>query len=459
MAYNFHPVDRDQIFLLPPTLKEWLPSNDLVWFLLDALREMDLEVFLQGYREDGTGNRAYHPEMMVGLLLYAYCQGLRSSRVIEKLCERDAAYRVVAANQRPDHTSIARFRKDFEKELESIFVEVLKLCCEAGLVKVGVVALDGTKIKGNASLAANRTAEGIEKEVKRMIEEAAKTDEEEDKKYGVDKRGDELPEGLDQEDERKKRLKECKERLEKEALAAMKGQSEKIAQREKEEKESGEKKRGRKPRSPKEAVNEEAKANMTDPESRIMKTRSGYVQGYNAQTVVTKDQIIVACDVTQEENDQNQLKPMMGLMKENLEAVGLSAKVGVALADAGYGREENLEWAEGQDEDYLIATQKDWKQKKAMRELPTPRGRMPKGMTSRERMERKLMTHRGRKLYKLRSCAVEPVYGQVKYDRGCDKFQRRGVKAGRSEWKLICGAHNLLKLWRSGRPVTSNRGA
>jgi hypothetical protein len=308
-------------------------------------------------------------------------------------------------------------------------------------------------------LAANRTAEGIEKEVKRMIEEAAKTDEEEDKKYGVDKRGDELPEGLDQEDERKKRLKECKERLEKEALAAMKGQSEKIAQREKEEKESGEKKRGRKPRSPKEAVNEEAKANMTDPESRIMKTRSGYVQGYNAQTVVTKDQIIVACDVTQEENDQNQLKPMMGLMKENLEAVGLSAKVGVALADAGYGREENLEWAEGQDEDYLIATQKDWKQKKAMRELPTPRGRMPKGMTSRERMERKLMTHRGRKLYKLRSCAVEPVYGQVKYDRGCDKFQRRGVKAGRSEWKLICGAHNLLKLWRSGRPVTSNRGA
>jgi transposase len=459
VAYNFHSVDRDQIFLLPPTLREWLPSGDLVWFLLDVVQEMDLEVFLQGYREDGTGSRAYHPEMMVGLLLYAYCQGLRSSRVIERMCERDAAYRVVAANQRPDHTSIARFRKDFEKELEGVFMEVLKLCREAGLVKVGVVALDGTKIQGNASLATNRTAEGIEKEVKRMMEEAAKVDDEEDKKYGVDKRGDELPEGLDRQEERLKRLKECKERLGKAALEAMKERSEMIAQREKEEKESGQKKRGRKPRSPKEVVDEEAKANMTDPESRIMKTRSGYVQGYNAQVVVTKDQIIVACDVTQEENDQGQLNPMVGQAKGNLKAVGLKAKVGVSLADAGYGRDKNLAWAEGQEEEHLIATQKDWKQKKAMREKPEPRGRMPKGMTATERMERKLLTRRGRKFYKLRSCTVEPVFGQVKYDRGCDKFQRRGLKAGKSEWRLICGAHNLLKLWRSGRPVPSKRAA
>lgn len=459
MSYNFHPVDREQIFLLPPTLKEWLPSGDLAWFLLDAVREMDLEVFLQGYREDGTGSRAYHPEMMVGLLLYAYCQGVRSSRMIERLCERDVAYRVVAANQRPDHSSIARFRKDFEKELEGIFVEVLGLCAEAGLVKVGLVALDGTKIKGNASLAANRTLEGIEKEVKRMMEEAEKTDEEEDKKYGKDKRGDELPEGLDREEERLKRLKECRERLRKEALEAMKDQSQKIAQREKEEKESGEKKRGRKPRKPEEMVDEEAKANMTDPESRIMKTRSGYVQGYNAQIVVTKDQIIVACDVTQEENDQGQLKPMMGQMKENLKAVGLKAKVGMSLEDAGYGREENLVWAQDQEEEYLIATQKDWKQKKAMREKPEPHGRIPKRMTVKERMERKLLTRRGRSFYKRRSCTVEPVFGQVKHNRGCDRFQRRGLKAGRSEWRFISGAHNLVKLWRSGRSVLSKRAA
>jgi transposase len=429
----------------------------LAWFLLDAVREMDLEVFLGRYREDGTGSRAYHPEMMVGLLLYAYCQGVRSSRKIEWMSERDVACRVVAANQKPDHTSISRFRKDFEKELEGVFVEVLRLCREAGLVKVGVVALDGTKIKANASLAANRTVEGIKVEVKRMLEEAAKVDAEEDLKYGKDRRGDELPEGLNHPAQRLKRLRECKERLEKEAQKAMEEQSEKIARREAQEEESGEKKRGRKPLSPEETVNEEAKANMTDPQSRIMKTRSGYVQGYNAQVVVTKQQIIVACDVTQEENDQGQLTVMMKQAEENLAAVGVKEKVKVGLADAGYGREKNLEWSESQEVDYLIATQKDWKQKKAMREMPDPRGRMPQGLTAKQRMERKLLTRRGRALYKLRSSTVEPVFGQVKGNKGCERFQRRGVKAGRSEWKFISSAHNLLKLWRSGWAIGLNR--
>ncbi len=449
MSYNFHPVDRDQIFLLPPTLKEWLPSGDLVWFLLDAVKEMDLNVFLEGYREDGTGHKAYHPEMMVGLLLYAYCLGNRSSRMIERLCQRDVAYRIVAANQTPDHTSLCRFRKDFQKELEKVFIEVLRLCAEAGLVKVGLVALDGTKIKANASLAANRTVDGIEKEVKRMMEEANQIDQTEDHQYGKNKRGDELPEGLDREDERLRRLKECKQRLQKEALEAIEKQSRKIAQREKQETESGEKKRGRKPRDPEEMVNEEAKANMTDPESRIMKTRSGYVQGYNAQIVVTKDQIIVACDVTQEENDQCQLQPMIEQVKENLKTVNVEEKIGVALSDAGYGRQKNLVWAQKQEEEHLIAVQKDWKQKKALMEEPEPRGRIPEAITDIERMERKLLTRRGREYYKQRSSTVEPVFGQVKYNKRCDKFQRRGFKAGRSEWRFISAAHNLLKLWRS----------
>jgi transposase len=436
---------------MPPSVKDWLPEGDLAWFLLDAVGEMDLEPFRERYRADGNGRPAYDPQMMVGLLLYAYCMGERSSRKIERLCERDVAFRVLAANRAPDHATVARFRQEHEKALEGLFAQVLRLCAQAGLVKVGVVALDGTKIKANASLAANRTYESLKEEAHRMLSEAAAKDAEEDARYGKDRRGDELPPELRDPKSRLARLKECKERLEREAREKASAQEEKIQRREETEAETGRKTRGRKPTEPDPTPPETAKANVTDPESRILKTRTGYVQGYNAQAVVTADQVIVAAEVTQEANDVKQLKPMLEKAREELVTAGVQGEIGTTLADAGYWSEQNAAWAEGEELDLLVATTKDWKQRKALRERPPPRGRIPKEATRRDRMERKLLTKRGRELYPLRSQTVEPVFGQVKTCRGCDRFQRRGTQAVRSEWKLLCATHNLLKLWRHGR--------
>ena len=228
-------------------------------------------------------------------------------------------------------------------------------------------------------------------------------------------------------------------------------QQSKLDARQEQEQQTGKKQRGRKPKSPEEAVNPEAKANVTDPDSRIMKTRKGHVQGLNAQAVVTKDQVIVAEDVTQEANDQQQLHPMLEQTEENRQAVGVQENTGVALADAGYCSEENLNTKVAGDAELLVATQKDWKQRQALRDQPPPRGRMPANLSTTERMERKLLTARGRSLYKLRGQTVEPAFGQIKEARGFDRFMRRGLAACRSEWSLICATHNLLKLWRSGK--------
>lgn len=452
MSYNFLPCDRDQSYLLPPSVADWLPEEHLAWFVLDAVGQMDLSGFLAKYREDGTGSAAYRPEMMVALLLYGYCVGERSSRRIERLCETDVAFRVISANARPDHATIARFRRRHREELEGLFVKILRLCGEAGLVKVGVVAVDGTKIKANAALAANKTGEGIEVEVKRMLSEAEAKDAEEDRQHGA-ARGDELPDGLRRRGERLKRLRECRERLEREAAERKAEHERKLAERAAKEAESGEKLRGRKPKEPDGKKEEEAKANVTDPDSRIMKTRSGYVQGYNAQAAVTEGQVILAAEVTQEANDAHQLHPVLERVDENLEAAGVAERPAVALADAGYCNEANVTGMKPEGPELIAATTKDWKQRKAMREQPAPRGRIPRGLGWRERMERKLRTRRGRELYRKRGQTVEPVFGQVKEVRGCDRFLLRGADGASCEWKLICGTHNLLKLWRSGLAV------
>jgi len=208
--YNFHPTDRNQSYLLPPSLREWLPEGDLAWFVLDATTQLDLKAFYRKYRNDGQGNTAYDPAMMVSLLLYAYCVGVRSSRKIEQKCTRDIAFRVIAANQVPDHSTIARFRQMNEKELAGMFSQVLKLCAKAGLIKVGLVALDGTKMKANASLSSNRKYSSIEQEVKRFLEEAAAIDAEEDELYGPGNRGDEIPDELKDRKQRLARLREAK---------------------------------------------------------------------------------------------------------------------------------------------------------------------------------------------------------------------------------------------------------
>jgi transposase len=341
MSYNFIECNREQPYLLPPSLRDWLPEGHLAWFVLDAIRSMDLWVFYGKYRIDGWGGSAYEPSMMVGLLLYAYCIGERSSRKIERLCEVDIAFRVITANNMPDHCTIARFRKDNKEALLELFGQVLRLCAEAGLVNVGVVSLDGTKVKGDASLAANRKLESIQEEVKKMLEEAEAKDREEDDLFGPNRRGDELPEELRNQQSRLARLKECKERLEREQSEARTKQQGKIDEREAEEKVTGKKKRGRKPKRPEEAVDPEAKANVTDPDSRIMKTRAGFIQGYNAQVVVTEDQIILATEVTVEENDVHQLHPMLEKTRENLQAIGVEDKIKAVLGDAGYWSEAN----------------------------------------------------------------------------------------------------------------------
>ena len=451
MAYNFRSVDRETDYLMPPSLREWLPSNHLAWFLVDAVKKMDLSGFYAKYRADGRGGESYEPGMMVSLLLYAYCLGERSSRKIESTCEVDVGYRVVTGNAIPDYSTICRFRSNHEEALRELFGEVLRLCKETGLVKAGTVSLDGTKMKASASLSANRSYDHLKEAVDRMFEEAKRKDAEEDELYGKDRRGDELPEELSTPEGREKRIQEALARLEHKAKEKAEEQARKIAQRQAEEEATGKKKRGRKPKEPDAEPAEEAKANTTDPESGIMKTRSGYVQGYNAQAAVTKDQIVVAAEVTQEANDVAQLHPMLDKAREELANAGVEGRIEKALADAGYWSEENAGKEAPEGPELFIATNKDWKQRKAMREAPPPRGRMRKGISARDRMERKLLTKRGRALYKLRGQTVEPVFGQVKDGRGCDRFMRRGLPAVRSEWSLICATHNLLKLFRSGK--------
>ena len=452
MAYHLVPCDRVQGYLMPPSVQEWLPEGDLAWFIIDMVDQMELGEFYGAYREDGWGAAAYDPAMMVGVLLYAYCQGVRSSRRIGMALERDVGFRVVAANAQPDFRIICRFRGEREEALERLFVQVLGLCRQAGLVKLGVVALDGTKVAANAALDANRSHQAIEEEVQRMLTEAKATDAEEDARYGPERRGDELPEGLGRRAERLKRLREAKERLEREAEAAAKTSQEHLLQRQAEEEATGKKKRGRKPKVVEPGPTEEAKANTTDPDSRIMKTRQGYVQGYNVQAVVSEDQIIVAVGVTQEANDVQQLAPMLQTLEHTLEAAGIEERPKVSLADAGYWSEANVKvCSRPQTPELLIATTKDWKQRKLLRERGCPRGRIPKGLSPRDRMERKLLTRRGRTLYKLRGVLVEPVFGQVKEGQGFRRFMRRGIRAASSEAILIGTTHNLLKLWRSGQ--------
>ena len=389
----------------------------------------------------------YHPRMLVKVLVYGYCVGVTSSRKLAAACENDIALRYLTANQQPDFRTISDFRKDHLSALNELFVQVLGLCIEAGLVKLGRVALDGRKVAGNASLDQNRDEEWLQKEVGKLLAEAERVDVEEDGTYGREERGDELPQGLCTHDERMKRLEAALKRIEDKKRQAAVQQERKIEKRRREEAESGKKRRGRKPKDPEVAAMEVAtktKANVTDPESRIMKTRRGWVQGFNGQAAAEcENQVIVARDLTQEENDVRQLGPMLERCEQQA-----GRRPGELLADAGYWSEENAK-LESEETELFIATTKDWKQRKAMREAPPPRGRIPKGLSARERMERKLLTKRGKEAYKQRGSTIEAVFGQMVM-RGLVRFMLRGLNKVRAEWSLWCMTHNLLKLWRSG---------
>lgn len=448
MGYNFREYNQDQILLIPPSLNDWLSDDHLARFIDDSVELMGLDKFYKNYNPEGDGCAAYHPKMMVKLLLYAYSIGTTSSRKISQACEDLVAFRYLSANQFPNFRTIASFRNGNKKELEKLFVEILELCKNAGLVKMGKVALDGTKLKANAALESNRTIEGIEKEIGRIMDEAERIDNEEDKKYGADKRGDEVPEGLKGKKARLEKLRLAKKQLEQEKAKQKKEHQEKLEQRKREEEKHG-KKRGRKPLA--EPNKKEPKSNLTDPDSRIMKTRKGYEQAYNGQAVVDcETQIIVAQDLTNECNDKEQLEPMMEKIKEQAKQTADEL-----LADAGYYSENNI-GLENKETELFVAVAKEWKTKKAQREQGYPAGRMPMGLTKTQLMERKLLTKTGRETYKLRGQSVEPVFGQMKTGRGMQTLRLRGKDGASLEWSLWCSTHNLLKLWRWTRKNNSN---
>jgi transposase len=442
MAYNFLAVERDQVYLLPPSVADWLPEDHLAWFVLDAVDEMDLASFYAGYRSDGWGAAAHDPKMMVALVLYSYCLGIRSSRQIERACHVDIGFKVVAANQCPDHTTIARFRQRHQDAMASVFTSSLRLCSEAGMASVGVVALDGTKMGCPAALDANRTKDHIEETVRKMLEEAEAADAAEDAIFGPDATGDELPAHLRGREARRQRLAEAKAVLDAQDKAAKEAHEAHLAERTEKEQASGKKLRGRKPKAP---DTSEAKANVSDPESRIMKTKDGYIQGYNAQAVANEEQVVVAAEVTDEHNDIDQLHPMIEATSRSLGDAGITERPTTLLADAGYASEDNLGRLDDDDPDCFIATRN-------VNKNPEPRngrrGPLRADATQVDKMDRKVSTHSGRAIYKKRQHIIEPVFGQTKDARGARRFMRRGKAAADSEWKLLMGTHNLLKIYR-----------
>jgi len=442
VAGNFLPCDRDQELLLPPSLREWLPEDHLAWFVLDAVDELDLSAFYGAYREDGWGRAAFDPQMMVGLLLYAYAVGERSSRGIERRCREDVAFRVLTGNQTPDHATIARFRARHELALSDTFTQVLALCARAGLVSVGVVALDGSLLAGNASPGATRSYASIREEVERILAQAAQADAAEDERLG-DARGDELPAELADARSRRERLRRCKEQLEQAQADEDAAYQANLAWRAAWEAEHGRRLTGRKPTPPDPAALTARKINTTDPDTRLMKRAGGKsVQGYNAQVVASPEQVILAAQVTQSHNDADQLAPMVARAADMLREAGIGEPIGIVLADGGYWNSPAISQVRSQGIDVLIPTQG--------RRRTAPRKLSPRRGDEARRIEALLSKPEGRALYRRRQQIVEPVFAHTKFIRRTDRFLRRGLAACQAEWHLIAATHNLLKLWRAG---------
>ena len=459
MPQNFLTCDRDQSLLLPPDLRDWLPEDHLAWFVLDTVAELDLEAFYAAYRQDGHGAAAHEPQMMVALLVYAYAIGVRSSRAIERRCGDDVAFRVITANQLPDHATIARFRARHERALAELFSQVLELCAEARLVKAGLVAIDGTKLQANASRFANRDYEQIAKEI---LDEAAETDADEDERYG-ERRGDDLPpqlrtgkgrqswlrEAKHRLDERRAaearpiprsreaRLAECKRRLEEELELERKTTAEYEHYRAHGRTSDG-RRLGRPPKPYKPPERPAGKINLTDPDSRNLKSSRLWLQGYNAQAAVNESGIVLAAEITVDSPDFGHLEPMVDAVQSELEQAGVEEKPGVVVADAGYWHQQQMENVVGRGIQVLIPP--DAANRKGVR--PGWQG------GAYAFMRRVLATDHGGSLYRRRQAMIEPVFADIKFNRGCNRFLRRGRSACRSEWRLINATANLLKLHR-----------
>jgi len=453
---TFRPYSPEQLLLLPPDMARWLPEDHLVYFIRDVERQLDLSGIYGSY--DGTqgGNPAYDPGMMTTLLIYAYCVGVVSSRKIERATYESIPFRVLTADQHPDHDTIAEFRRRHLEALAALFVQVLRLCRKAGLVKLGHVSLDGTKVRANASkhkaMSYGRMEKSVvelEGEVKRLLAEAEGTDTAEDNRYGRGRQDEALPEELRFKQSRLAKIKEAKEALEQEAREGAEAQRLEQAKKREDRDASGDH-RGRPPKVPSEKPEGKAQRNFTDPDSRIMKdgATKAFEQCYNCQAAVDGDsQVIVATRVSQETNDKKELKPVVETLKKNLDG----AKPKQLTTDNGYFSENNVTYLAEEQIDGYLATGRI----KHGDQLPVaPRGRIPKEASIKERMARKLRTVKGRAIYAKRKEVSEPVFGQIKHVRGFRQFLLRGVDKVCGEWDLICLGHNVLKLFRSGwRPA------
>jgi transposase len=440
MGQNFLSCDRDQDLLMPPSVREWLPGDHLAWFVLDVVGRLDLDGFYSAYREDGSGRPAHDPAMMVALLVYGYAVGERSSRRIERRCVEDVAFRVIAANRAPDHCTISRFRQRHAERLAELFVQVLAMCAKAGMVRVGTVAVDGTKLAANAGISANRSYEKIRAEVERMLAEAAATDAAEDERFG-DARGDELPAELADPVTRRERLERAQRELEGEQAARVAEHEAMLARRAEYAERTGRKPKGRPPGDgPGPEVPADAKRNLTDPDSRIMRDRGALVQAYNAQAMVGEGRVILAADVTSSPNDSNQLLPMLTAARENLEKVGHENKIKCVLADGGYWNHDAIATARQTKTTVVIPTSDPHHK--------GPRKQAPHQGPEAERINKILATSAGKRLYRRRAELVEPVFAHTKHTRRITRFSRRGHTAVRAEWRLIAATHNLLKLFR-----------
>lgn len=487
MGQNLISPDRDQPFLLAPDIREWVAEDHPVRFMIDAVEQLDLGAFYRRRRDDGWGRAAYDPAMMVTLLFYAYSNGVRSSRVIERETQENLAYRLITGNHHPDHATIARFRQSHEKELAGLFPQVLGLCAKAGLVASRVVAIDGTKMEANASPNRNVTEEQLEQLAKRWLEDARRIDEEEDRIHG-DRRGDELPDELIDAEARTRWIRE--------QLAKVKQTREETS------------KRHAKRTSP-------PKVNLTDPDSRSHKVHNRHVQGYNSQVVANDNQIILAVEVSQRHADSPLFGTMLEQAQRNLQDAGVTDGFDVVVADAGYLSRDNVlldasfeiviapgktqdleekvaaappprpeptpddykryeEYVEAETERRLVVIEKLSRREITSREAadilgfksihnfyelrrryerfgpealrPRLRPNPPRPPSAKDLMLEKFKSQRVRDLYKQRSVVVEPLFGQIKEAMGIRRFMRRGLSAVASEWSLIAMVSNLRKM-------------
>ena len=444
----------DQAWLLPPSPRDWLPEGHLVYFLMDAVRELDISAITAHYERELRGFPPFHPRMMLTLLIFNYATGTRSSRKIMTRCEQDVACRVIVGEDLPEFHAISEFRRRHLAAFEQLFVEVLKLASASGLLKVGRLALDGTKIKANASrhgLVSNRamsydrmqTEEArLQQEIGELLAQAESEDQAEDAQHGTNRRGNELPDELQRRESRLKKIREATAALEEEARAK--------AAAEHEAKNAARAAEGQEPQSINlDEIKPEPKAqrNFTDPDSKIVKaSNKGWDPCGNAQVLVDESQLIIAADVMPQANDVRQVAPLLEQMEANFQAAEITQRPKDFVADAGYYSDDNTQCVRSHDMVPYIPTQR----LKHHEELPpVPRGRIPRSLTPKQRMARTLRTKNGRATYKKRKGQVEPVFGQIKQAGGFRQFALRGIAKMQAEWQLVCLTHNLLKLWRA----------